>query len=60
VAEKPRAGISVETEEGGLTFLKFESPHLTPEGHAVLPAVFLDARGNIVRMRIRIAMEEQE
>jgi len=59
-AEKEfRTGISLETEEGGLTFLKFENPYLTPEGHAVLPAMFLDVRGNIVRMRIRITIEEQ-
>ncbi len=54
-----RTGISMETEEGGLTFLKFENPYLSPEGHAVIPAMFLDVRGNIVRMRIRITMEEQ-
>jgi hypothetical protein len=54
-----RTGVSMETAEGGLTFLKFENPYLTPEGHAVLPAMFLDDRGNIVRMRIRITMEEQ-
>jgi signal recognition particle receptor subunit beta len=60
-AEKgSRAGVSVETEEGGPTFLKFENPYITPEGHAVLPAVFMDPAGNIVRMRIRISMEEQE
>ncbi len=60
-AEKaPRAAISLETEEGGPTFLKFENPYIAPEGHAVLPAVFMDARGNIVRIRIRISMEDQE
>ena len=59
-AEKEfRTGVSLETEEGGLTFLKFENPYLSPEGHAVLPAMFLDVRGNIVRIRIRITMEEQ-
>jgi signal recognition particle receptor subunit beta len=58
-AKESRAGISMETEEGGLTFLKFENPYLTPEGHAVLPAMFMDVRGNVVRMRIRITMEEQ-
>jgi len=56
----PRAAISLETEEGAPTFLKFENPYIAPEGHAVLPAVFLDARGNIVRVRIRISMEDQE
>jgi len=59
-AEKEfRTGVSLETEEGRLTFLKFENPYLSPEGYAVLPAMFLDVRGNIVRMRIRITMEEQ-
>jgi hypothetical protein len=58
-AKESRAGISLETEEGGLTFLKFENPYLTPEGHAVLPAMFMDVRGNVVRLRIRITMEEQ-
>ncbi|MBI5419325.1 MAG: GTPase domain-containing protein [Deltaproteobacteria bacterium] len=55
----PRAGVSLEVEEGGLTFLKFENPYVTPEGHAVLPAVFMDGGGNIIRLRIRITMEEQ-
>lgn len=60
-AEKaPRVAISLETEEGAPTFLKFENPYIAPEGYAVLPAVFMDARGNIVRMRIRISMEDQE
>ncbi len=53
-----RAGISVEPEDAGLTFLKFESPYVSPEGHAVLPAVLMDEGGNIVRLRIRITMEE--
>lgn len=51
-------GISVEPEDAGLTFLKFESPYVSPEGHAVLPAVLMDGGGNIVRLRIRITMEE--
>jgi hypothetical protein len=50
--------VSVEVEGGGLTFLKFETPAVTKEGHAVLPALFLDAAGNPVRLRIRISMEE--
>ena len=54
----PRAGISVDAEGSGLTFLKFEKPYVTPEGHAVLPALFLDADGNPVRIRIRVSMEE--
>ncbi len=58
-ARESRVGVSVETEAEGLTFLKFETPYVAPEGHAVLPAVFMDDRGNIVRLRIRITMEEQ-
>lgn len=54
-----RLGVSVETEAGDLTFLKFENPYVAPQGYAVLPAVFMDNRGNIVRLRIRIAMEER-
>lgn len=55
--EEPEAGISVEAGRG-LTFLKFESPFVSPEGHAVLPAVFLDPEGNPVRLRIRVTVEE--
>jgi signal recognition particle receptor subunit beta len=55
----PPPAVSVEVEEGGLTFLKFEAPFVAPEGHAVLPALFLDATGNPVRLRIRISMEEE-
>ena len=54
----PRLGVSLETEAGGLTFLKFDNPVIAPQGHALLPAVFIDDRGNIVRLRIRITMEE--
>jgi len=49
--------VSVSAEGTGLTFLKFESPFVSPEGHAVLPALFLDASGNPVRLRIRVTME---
>jgi hypothetical protein len=49
----------METEAGDLTFLKFENPYVAPQGYAVLPAVFMDNGGNIVRLRIRIAMEER-
>lgn len=55
---QPRASISVESEGGGLTFLRFDSIFVSPDGHAVLPAVFLDGEGNIVRIRIRVALEE--
>jgi len=53
-----RAGVSLEQGDGTLTFLKFENPHLAPEGHAVLPAVLMDGNGNIVRVRLRISIEE--
>jgi signal recognition particle receptor subunit beta len=58
-ARESRVGVALETEAGGITFLKFETPYIAPEGHAVLPAVFMDDRGNIVRLRIRITMEER-
>ncbi len=58
-SKEPRPVISVEPEEGGLTFLKFENPYVSPEGHAVLLAVFMDGGGNIIRLRIRIAMEDR-
>jgi signal recognition particle receptor subunit beta len=51
-------GISLKVEGEGLTFLKFEGVFVSPEGHAVLPAVFLDAEGNPVHIRIRVSMEE--
>jgi signal recognition particle receptor subunit beta len=50
--------ISLKGKGEGLTFLKFEGVFVSPEGHAVLPAVFLDAEGNPVQIRIRISMEE--
>ncbi len=53
----PFVAVSAAGEGTGLTFLKFESPFLSPEGEAVLPAVFLDAAGNPVRMRIRVTMD---
>ena len=56
----PAPVVSVTAEEGGLTFLKFESPFVSPEGHAVLPALFLDGAGNPVRLRIRISMEGEQ
>jgi hypothetical protein len=57
-AKVTRPGVSMEVEGEGLTFLKFEDVFVSPEGHAVLPAVFLDAEGNPVRIRIRVSMEE--
>ncbi len=57
-AREARTGVSVKVEGEGLTFLKFEDVFVSREGHAVLPAVFLDAEGNPVRIRIRVSMEE--
>ncbi len=57
-ARGARTGVSVKVEGEGLTFLKFEDVFVSREGHAVLPAVFLDAEGNPVRIRIRVSMEE--
>jgi hypothetical protein len=54
-----RVGVSLEKEAESFTFLKFETPYVAPEGHAVLPAVFMDDQGNIVRLRIRITIEER-
>ena len=53
-----RAGVSVEAEGGGLTFVKFENVFVSTEGFVMLPAVFLDASGNPVKIRIRISVEE--
>jgi signal recognition particle receptor subunit beta len=57
-AGEARTGVSVKAEGEGLTFLKFEDVFVSREGHAVLPAVFLDAEGNPVRIRIRVSVEE--
>jgi len=57
-AGEASTGVSVKVEGEGLTFLKFEDVFVSREGHAVLPAVFLDAEGNPVRIRIRVSMEE--
>ncbi len=51
-------GVSVEAEGGGLTFLKFENVFVSTEGFVMLPAVFMDASGNPVKIRIRISVEE--
>jgi len=55
----PGPSVSLEVEGGGLTFLKFEAPFVSAEGHAVLPALFLDGAGNPVRMRIRVSMDQE-
>jgi signal recognition particle receptor subunit beta len=57
-AEATRTGVSMDVEGEGLTFLKFEDLFVSPEGHAVLPAVFLDAEGNPVRIRILVSLEK--
>src|SRR5512146_1270243 len=54
-----RAGVSVEAQGGGLTFVKFENVFASTEGFVMLPAVFLDASGNPVTIRIRISVEER-
>ena len=53
----PSFTVSPDVEGSGLTFLKFEAPYISPEGQAVLPALFIDAAGNPVRMRIRVTMD---
>jgi hypothetical protein len=53
----PSFTVSAADEGSGLTFLKFEAPFITPEGHAVLPVLFLDAAGTPVRLRIRVTMD---
>ncbi len=57
--EPPPASFTVspDVEGSGLTFLKFEAPFVSPEGQAVLPALFIDAAGNPVRLRIRVTMD---
>lgn len=56
-APPPSVAVSVDTEGTGLAFLKFEAPFISSEGHAILPALFLDGAGNPVRLRIRVTME---
>jgi hypothetical protein len=53
----PSFTVSADEEGSGLTFLKFEAPFIAPEGHAVLPALFVDAAGNPVLLRIRVTMD---
>jgi signal recognition particle receptor subunit beta len=55
--QPPSVAMSVEVEGSGLSFLRFEAPFVSPEGHAILPALFLDGAGNPVRLRIRVTME---
>jgi len=54
----PSVAMSVGVEGTGLTFLKFEAPFVSSDGQAVLPALFIDAAGNPVRLRIRVTMDE--
>jgi mutual gliding-motility protein MglA len=53
----PSLTVSADVEGSGLTFLKFEAPFVSPEGQAVVPALFIDAAGNPVRLRIRVTMD---
>jgi signal recognition particle receptor subunit beta len=53
----PSFAVSAGDEGSGLTFLKFEAPFIASEGHAVLPALFIDTAGNPVRLRIRVTMD---
>ena len=53
----PSFTVSADDEGSGLTFLKFEAPFITPEGHAVLPVLFLDSARTPVRLRIRVTMD---
>ena len=53
----PSFMVSADVEGSGLTFLKFEVPFVSPDGQAVLPALFIDAAGNPVRLRIRVTMD---
>ena len=53
----PSITVSADVEGSGLTFLKFETPFVSPDGQAILPAVFIDAAGNPVRLRIRVTMD---
>ena len=56
-AREARTGVSVKVEGEGLTFLKFEDVFVSREGHAVLPAVFLDAEGNPVTLCLQVSMQ---
>ena len=53
----PSFTVSADVEGSGLTFLKFEAPFVSADGQAVLPALFIDAAGNPVRLRIRVTMD---
>jgi hypothetical protein len=53
----PSFTVSADVEGSGLTFLKFEAPFVSPDGQAVLPALFVDAAGSPVRLRIRVTMD---
>jgi hypothetical protein len=53
----PSFTVSADVEGSGLTFLKFETPFVSSDGQAVLPALFIDAAGNPVRLRIRVTMD---
>jgi hypothetical protein len=55
--EPPSFMVSADDKGSGLTFLKFEAPFIASGGQAVLPALFIDAAGNPVRLRIRVTMD---
>lgn len=57
VPPPPSFTVSADVEGSGLTFLKFEAPFISSDGQAVLPALFIDAAGNPVRLRIRVTMD---
>ena len=56
---RPSFTVSADKEASGsgLTFLKFEAAFIDSEGEAVLPALFIDAAGTPVRLRIRVTMD---
>jgi hypothetical protein len=55
----PSFTVSADVEGSGLSFIKFEAPFISPEGQAVLPALFIDTAGNPVRLRIRVTMDAE-
>lgn len=56
-APEAAAGLDVDVEGApGLTFLRFDEPSVAADGAAILPAVFLDAEGNRLRIRLKITV----
>ncbi|RMG60042.1 MAG: hypothetical protein D6713_03985 [Deltaproteobacteria bacterium] len=56
VSQPAEIGVSVDGD--GLTFLRLESPYLSLDGQAIIPAVFLDREGKEVTVRIKISIEK--